>query len=134
MIVPPIDHHIAAHRHVAGNTRYRWTRIVVAVGDCLIFYRRMTLEADTALWRTQLATMRIMTVAAGDAFRKHLALFERAVIVGFFIVTHLAIGRKGRAIKQRDLVRVGQPSTRYPVFRQLATSRMAAAAGLDLFA
>jgi hypothetical protein len=94
----------------------------------------MTLETHIGAGTTQLCTVRIMAIAAGHAFRKHLALLEGGVVVSLFVVTHLAVGGKGRAIKQRDFVCVGKPLTRDPVFGKFTASCVAEAAGFDLLA
>jgi hypothetical protein len=50
----------------------------------------VTLQADTLCWSTELGAVRLVTIAAGDAGREHLALLERTIVVD--LVQHLAVG------------------------------------------
>src|SRR5215470_2033192 len=90
----------------------------------------VALHADAVARSAELAAVRLVTVAAGDASRKHLALLERAVVVD--LVPHLPVGVIKALPYRRDHVRVGQPSARNPCFREFAAARMAETAGLDL--
>src|SRR5260221_12965085 len=74
--------------------------------------------------------MGFVAIAAGHAGREHLALLKRAIIVD--LVKHLSVRVIKPANEERDGVSVGQWLSRDPVFRKLAASRMAQAAGLDL--
>jgi hypothetical protein len=62
------------------------------------------LEADAVAGRAKLRRVRLVTVAAGEAGREHLALLERAVIIDF--VAHLSVGIVEPARERRDDVRV----------------------------
>ena len=88
------------------------------------------MQANTIAWSAELGGMGFMTIAAGDACRKHLALLERTVIV--HLISHLAVGMIQATSKERDGVRVGQGLSRHPFFRKFAASGMAQPAGLDL--
>src|SRR6266851_3952680 len=74
--------------------------------------------------------MRFVAVAAGHPGRKHLALFERAVVVD--LVEHLPVGMIEPASEGRDHVGVGQGLSGNPVLREFSASRVAEPAGLDL--
>ena len=91
MIVPPIDHHVGARRHVARGAGERRVYPLVAVMRCgRVFVGRVALQADAVAGRAQLGAMRLVAIAAGDAGREHLALLERAVVVD--LVEHLPVG------------------------------------------
>src|SRR6516225_3777947 len=133
VIVPPVDDHTGALRHVAGRAGERRARAFMAVmGGRRVFFRRVTLHADAVAGRAQLRRVRLVAVAAGDAGREHLALLERAVIVD--LVLHLAIGVIEPAREGRDQMRVRKPSPGNPVLGELAATGMAKPAGLDLLA
>src|SRR5262249_27401062 len=133
VIVPAVDHHIGALRHVAGRAGERRARAFMAVmGGRRVFFRRVTLHADAVAGRAQRRRVRLVAVAAGDAGREHLALLERAVIVD--LVLHLAIGVIEPAREGRDQMRVRKPPPGNPVLGELAATRMAKSAGLDLLA
>src|SRR5438874_6232865 len=76
--------------------------------------------------------MRIVTIAAGDAGRKHLALLERAVIVD--LVEHLTVGMIKPAGERRYGMALRERLAGLPVIGKLAAPRVAKAAGLDLLA
>jgi hypothetical protein len=99
-----------------------------------VFRGRMALSADGIDGGFQLAAVRIVAIAAGDAGRKHPAQLERRVVVGFLFVAHLAVGMEQPAVEQRDPVRLRQRLAGFPVLRELPAPRMAKAAGLDLLA
>ena len=61
--------------------------------------RRMTLRAHGVAFGAQLAAMRLVAIAAGDACRVHLALQERTPVVDF--VALLPIGMVERRAEQR---------------------------------
>ena len=60
----------------------------------------VALQADAVARRAQLAAVRLVAVAAGDAGREHLALLERAVVVD--LVEHLPVGLIQPAVERRD--------------------------------
>ena len=131
--MPDVDHHVGPRRHVAGDAGRRGIdAVVVAMGDGSVFFRRVALRADLRARRAQLRAVRLVAVAAGHAGCEHPALLERAVIVD--LVAHLAVGGIEPARQRRHHVGVGQRPPRDPGFRDFATPRMAAAAGLDLLA
>src|SRR5215472_16539116 len=99
-----------------------------------IFLLRVTLQTDAVAFRAQLRGMRLVTVAAGDPGREHLALFEGAVVVGLLHVAHLSVGRIDAALQAGDRVSIGERATRQPILGELAAARMTTAAGLDLLA
>ena len=91
VIVPAIDHHVGAGRHVArraGERRIGALVVVMRRGRVLV--GRMALQADAVARKPQLGAVRLVAVAAGDAGREHLALLERAVVVD--LVEHLPVG------------------------------------------
>jgi hypothetical protein len=92
----------------------------------------VTLEADIVPGETQLCAVWLVAVAAGDTGCKHLALFERSVIVD--LVEHLPVSMIEPACERRDDMRVGQPLAGNPIFREGNTARVAKSAGLDLLA
>src|SRR5262249_37864734 len=135
VIVPSIDQHVGAGGHVAGCAGERRTDALMP----MMFYRRilarrMTLHTYAVAGRAQLAAVRLVAVAAGDAGRKHLTLFERAVIVDLLNVAHLPIGVVKPACKRRDRVGIRKPAAGNPILREFAAPGVAAAAGLDLLA
>src|SRR6516165_8282132 len=133
VIVPVVDHHIGALRHVAGRAGERRARAFMAVmRGGRVFLRRVTLRADAVAGRAQLRRVRLVTIAAGDTGSEHPALLERAVIVD--LVLHLAIGVIEPACEGRDQMRVRKPPPRNPVLGELAATGMAKPAGLDLLA
>src|SRR4051812_17641140 len=96
----------------------------------LVFVGRMTLRAGIVTRKPQLGTMWIVTIAAGDAGREHLALLERAVVVD--LVEHLTVGVIEPAAERRNHVCFGQRSSRNPGLGELAAAGVAEAAGLCL--
>src|SRR5215471_834884 len=132
VIVPPVDDHIGALRHVAGRAGERARAFMAVMGGRRVFLRRVTLHADAVTGCTQPRGVRLVAVAAGDASREHLALLERAVIVD--LVLHLAVGVIEPAREGRDHMRVREPSPGNPVLGELAATGMTKPAGLDLFA
>ena len=133
MIVPRIDDHVVANRHVAGNAaERRASRLVPGVLGVRIFLGRMALQAGVVAGKPQLGAVRIVAIAAGDARGEHLALLERAVIIDF--VALLAVGVIEPAGDRRNAVRVGQRPSGNPIFGKRAAARMAEPAGLDLLA
>src|SRR5215471_3969095 len=70
VIVPPIDDHIGALRHVAGRAGERGARAFMAVmGGRRVFLRRVALHADAVAGRAQLRGVRLVAIAAGNAGR-----------------------------------------------------------------
>src|SRR5262245_22172811 len=100
------------------------------MGDRRILGGGVTLRTDAVGRSAELAGMRLVTVAAGDTGREHLALLERAVVVD--LVPHLPVCVIKALAYWRDHMRLGQPSARTPCFGELATASMAETAGLDL--
>src|SRR6516225_890576 len=91
VIVPAVDDHIGALRHVAGRaSERRACRLMMVVRCGRILVGGMALKADAVAGRAKFRGMRLVAVAASDAGREHLALLERAVVVN--LVQHLAIG------------------------------------------
>src|SRR6201988_1125010 len=134
MVMAAIDHHVASHRHVARSAAQFRAASMLPVRNRLVFRGRVTLSADGIDGGLQLAAVRIVAIAAGDAGRKHLAQLERRVVVGFLIVTHLPVGMEKPALERRDPGRLRQRLAGLPVLRELPAPRMAKAAGLDLLA
>ena len=133
VIVPDVDHHVGARRHMArraGERRVR--RRMAVVRDRGIFIGGVTLQADAVSRRTKLCGVRLVTIAAGDAGREHLALLERAVVVD--LVQHLPVGTVEPARERRDGMRVRERAPRHPRLGKLAAARVTQAAGLDLLA
>src|SRR5258708_38638235 len=100
--------------------------------DRRILVGGMTLQAHTVARKAKLGAVRVMTVAAGNTCRKHLALLERAVIVN--LIQHLPVGLIKPVRERRDQVRIGKPSAGGPFLRQFRAARVAEAAGLHLLA
>jgi hypothetical protein len=131
VIVPPVDDHIGALRHVAGRAGEGPTyRLMMVVRSRRVPVGGVALHADAIPGRAKFCGVRLVAIAAGDAGRKHLALLERAVIVD--LVPHLAIGMIEAAGQRGDDVGVRQPPPRDPILGEFAASRVAQAAGLDL--
>src|SRR5262245_2312638 len=97
-----------------------------------IFFRRVTLPADTVGRRSQPGAVRFVAIAAGHARREHPALLERAVIVD--LVAYLPVGMVEPARQRRDDMRFGQRPAGNPILGEPAAARVAQAAGLDLLA
>src|SRR6266487_2391568 len=112
VIVSRVDHHVGTDRHVARRAGEQWLRrfVMVMRGDRVLVWR-MALQARAVARDTQLAAVRLVTIAASYAGREHLALLERAVIVD--LVEHLAIGliestaerRSGRSPRRNSCAR-----------------------------
>src|SRR5215510_12350853 len=133
VIVPPVDDHIGALRHVAGRAGERRVRAFMAVmGGRRVFLRRVALHADAVAGRAQLRGVRLVAIAAGNAGSEHLALLERAVIVD--LILHLTVVVIEPAREGRDQMRVRKPPPGSPVLGELAPTGMAKPAGLDLLA
>ena len=82
VIVPLIDHHVGARRHVARRAGER--RAPPSHGGGARprhICRRRDIAGRRRRRRTKLGAVRLVAVAAGDAGREHLALLERAVVV-----------------------------------------------------
>ncbi len=131
MIVPPVDHHVGALRHVARRAgKRRIHRLVPLMGGYRILGGGVTLQADAIGRSAELGAVRLVAIAAGDTRREHLALLERAVVVD--LVQHLPVGLIKSLTYRRDCVRLGKPSARSPCFGELAAASVAEAAGFDL--
>src|SRR5262249_59529273 len=80
VIVPPIDDHIGALRHVAGRAGERGARAFMAVngGPCA-FLRPVAFDADARPRRAQLPDLRPSANAPRKARRAPLALLSSAV-------------------------------------------------------
>ena len=133
VIVPLVDHHVGARRHVArraGERRVR--RRMAVVRERGIFVGGVALQTDAVTRRTKLGGVRLVTVAAGDAGREHPALLERAVVVD--LVQHLPVGTVEPARERRDGMRVRERAARHPLLGKFAAARVTQAAGLDLLA
>jgi hypothetical protein len=77
MVVPSIDHHVGALRHVARSAgQRRIHRLMSLMGGHRIFGGGVTLQADSVGGSAELGAVRLVAVAAGDAGREHLALLE----------------------------------------------------------
>jgi hypothetical protein len=132
VIVPLIDHHEGPLRHMAGHATDRR-------GDALVMIMRGTsvgigvaLQADLVARELQLGTVRIVTIAAGDAGRVHPALLERAVIID--LIEHLPVRLVESLCQRRDEMRVGKRPSGHPIFGDQPATRVAEPAGLDLLA
>src|SRR5262245_29376053 len=91
VIVPPIDHHIGARRHVtrrAGQRRIDGPMSMMRGHRILV--GGVTLQAGVVGGSAKLAAVRLVAVAAGDADREHLALLERTVVID--LIQHLTVG------------------------------------------
>ena len=90
VVMPAVDHHVGARRHVARRAGKRRNDLrVPMMARSRIFFRRVALLADAVTRGAKLAAVRLMAVAAGDAGCEHLALLERAVVVD--LVAHLSV-------------------------------------------
>src|SRR5437016_13188715 len=77
VIVPLIDDHVGAGRHVARRTgKWRVQAFVTVMSRHGVFVRRVTLQAHAIAGRTQLRGMRLVTIAARDPRGEHPALLE----------------------------------------------------------
>ena len=91
VIVARVDDHVGSRRHVAGGAAdRRIDALVPAMRGDGVFVGGVALQADAVARQFELGAVRIVAVAAGDAFGEHLALLERPVIVDF--VLHLPVG------------------------------------------
>src|SRR5215470_12209749 len=78
VIVPPVDHHVSALRHVARRAGQRWSDcLVLMMGAHGILVDSVALQAGAVRGSAELAAVRLVAVAAGDTGREHLALLER---------------------------------------------------------
>ena len=131
VIVPVVDHHIGAHRHMAVRAGHGLGRRLVTMvrggGELL---GRMALQADAVARIADLGAVRIVTIAARHARGEHAALLERAVVEN--LVVHLPGGIIEPARQVRHRMGVRQPASWNPVLRELPASRMAHAAALHL--
>ena len=94
VIVPAIDHHVGARRHVAGRAgERRIGALVVVMRRGRVLVGRVALQADAVARKPQLGAVRLVAVAAGDAGREHLALLERAVVVDLVAASARRHGR-----------------------------------------
>src|SRR5271170_2481011 len=73
--------------------------------------------------------MRIVTIAAGNALRKHPALLERAIIVDF--VLHLPVGMIEPAAEGRYRMGFGERLAGLPVLGKFAAPRVTQSTGLN---
>ena len=95
-------------------------------------FGRVALKTDAIAGNSLLGAVRVMTIAAGHACRKHLALLERDIVIGLGDVPHLAVGPVDVSCKRHgNRVRVLKPVPRHPFLGQLAATRMAAAASFN---
>src|SRR5437899_3159457 len=91
VIVAPIDDHVGASRHVARRAaKRRVSTRMVMMRHGRVLVRRVTLQAHTITGSTKLCAVRLMTIAAGDSCREHLALLEWGIIVRLFNVADLS--------------------------------------------
>ncbi len=96
-------------------------------------FGRVTLETDAIAGNSLLGAVRVMTIAAGHACRKHLALLERDIVIGLGDVPHLAVRPVDVSCKRcGNRMCVLEPVPRLPFLGQLAATRMAAATGFNL--
>src|SRR5262249_2497955 len=131
VIVPGVDNHVGADRHVTGRAGERRICTFMAAVSCgRILPGRMALQAHAIAGNTKRWTMRLLAVAAGDAGGVHLALFERAI--GIDLIEHLPISMIEPLRERLDEVRVGKPPAWNPGLGKFAASRVAQATGLDL--
>src|SRR6476659_6072010 len=95
----------------------------MVVGRCIVFGAQMARSAERISLGAQLATVRVVAVAAGDAVRVHPALQERAPDVDF--VALLAVGVIERPPEQRRAIVIEERLTRRVTFENLAAARVA---------
>ena len=108
VIVPCIDDHVGAARHVTRRAGERWGyRLMSMVLRIRVLFLGVTLQAGAVRFEPQPGAMWVVTIAAGDAGRKHSALLERTVIVGLFPIQHLSVGVIKAAANRRNHVSVG---------------------------
>src|SRR5262249_8731537 len=82
VIVTAIDHHVGGRWHMTANARCAGaSRRVVVMAGVVVLTRQVTGGAEGVALQPRLPAVRIVTVAAGDAVRVHLALKERAPVV-----------------------------------------------------
>jgi hypothetical protein len=90
--MPAVDDHVGMDWHVAGCTGDRRIYAFVVTVPCGgIFGCGMALQADIVPRKAKFSTVWIMAITARNSRRKHFALFERTIIVGLFIIPHLAV-------------------------------------------
>ena len=131
VVVALIDHHVGAHRHVAGRAAALGALfLVVVMARRGVLGERVAASADLLVRHPQLLTVRVMAVAAGHAGGEHAALHERAVVV--HLVLHLPVGGVHAFFEQRNAVGISQWLRRAPVFGNLGRARVTASAGLQL--
>ena len=90
VVVPAIDYHVCAFRHVARRARELQACFLVVMMTCGgVFFGCMTLQAHPTSRRAELRTMWFVAIAARDAGGEHPALLERRVVI--HLIEHLAI-------------------------------------------
>src|SRR5262249_6536473 len=125
MVVPTIDDHICALRHVTRRARKRATRLfVVAMRGVFVFRGSVALQADAITGRTQSGAVRIVAIAARHARCEHLALLERKVVVELLDIAHLTVGVGKIAKHRRWQMCVRQCLPGNPFVRELCAPRV----------
>src|SRR5271166_2179207 len=131
MVAARIDDHIGAGRHMTFDAPTRFgSRRMKVMARRIILLGEVTLEANRISIGAQVCAMRIMAVAASDAFMEHSALNERAVLVYFSF--DLAVGKVQIRIEQGHAIVVFYRLAMYIVLVNQAAPRMASRAHLDL--
>src|SRR5579872_3262711 len=107
---------------------------MMAMTGSRILVECMTLQADAFACDPKLRTVRLVAITAGDASGEHLTLLEGGVIIGFFHIAHLAVGKIGARRQRLDHMGLRQPLAGNPVFMESAAARVAQSTTLDLLA
>ena len=133
VIVAGVNHHVSARRHVARNAIRRGIRLLMTAVLCPgVELGCVALETDAIAGNSLLGAVRVMTIAAGHACRKHLALLEWHIVIGLGDIPHLAVGPIDVSCKRYgNRMRVLKPVPRHPFLGHFAATRMAAAAGFN---
>src|SRR5450432_45533 len=97
-----------------------------------VFFLRVTLETGTVAGEPQFRAVGIVAIAAGNAGGEHLALLERAVIVGLLGVQHLSVGLIETPGDRQNHVGIGQRLSGSPAFRKFTAPGVTEAAGFHL--
>src|SRR5277367_7175097 len=126
MIVPRIDQHVVARRHMTGRALGTGgTRCVQGVRRRIVFHRRVTLRTHGIAGRTQFRGMRIVAIGAGHAVGVHPALQEGADIVNLVVL--LAIGEVQMIAEQSDVMSVEEPAVVIHAFGKRRAARVRSA-------
>ena len=91
VVVPAIDYHVCAFRHVARRAReLQACCLVVMMARIGVLLGGVTLQADAIARHAKLGAMWVVTIAACHAGSKHPALLERCVVID--LIKHLSVG------------------------------------------